>query len=178
MIHKWVLWITVYRVIFTWSYFCVWNLQLVLPYFFIYREIIWYIGVRPVLNWPADNESKRGKKKKGANISLYTILDMIGLDIHVHMTHMLIWLSLWHDYDFFMTELPNMKTHHGSHCIGGTPTQYLSTASASDDFSSSYVRSHRTLARYLRDLLSFWWRHAWRKQVMADTPSSVFLKWK
>lgn len=147
-------------------------------FFYLQRDnlIHWSSPCLKLARW--QREQERQKKKKGANISLYTILDMIGLDIHVHMTHMLIWLSLWHDYDFFMTELPNMKTNHGSHCMGGTPTQYLSTASASDDFSSSYVRSHRTLARYLRDLLSFWWRHAWRKQVMADTPSSVFLQWK
>ncbi len=67
-------------------------------------------------------------------------------------------------------------THHGNHCTGGIPTQYLSTASASVELSSSYVSSHSTWARYLRDLLSFWcWRQACRKQMMADTPVWMFL---
>jgi len=57
------------------------------------------------------------------------------------------------------------RYYHGNHCTGGTPTQYLSTASASVDLSSSYVSNHRTLARYLRDLLSFWCRQACRKHV-------------
>ena len=54
------------------------------------------------------------------------------------------------------------RSHHGNHWMGGTPTQYLSTALASVSLSSSYVSSHSTFAKYFRDLPSFWWRHACR----------------
>lgn len=147
-------------------------------FFYLQRDnlIHWSSPCLKLARWQREQERQK-KKRGGEYFSVYnTGHDWTGYtctyDTHANMIITVTWL--W----FFMTELPNMKTHHGSHCMGGTPTQYLSTASASDDFSSSYVRSHRTLARYLRDLLSFWWRHAWRKQVMADTPSSVFLKWK
>lgn len=39
----------------------------------VLKEIIWDVGIRPVLNLPADNESKRGENKTRANISLYTV---------------------------------------------------------------------------------------------------------
>jgi len=66
-------------------------------------------------------------------------------------------------------------SYHGSQWSGWIPTEYLSTASASDSFSSSYVSSQMTRARYLRDLYSCWWRHACKKHVMASTPVFMFL---
>jgi len=65
--------------------------------------------------------------------------------------------------------------YQGSQWSGWMPTEYLSTASASESFSSSYVRSQMTRARYLRDLYSCWWRHACRKHVIASTPVFMFL---
>lgn len=65
--------------------------------------------------------------------------------------------------------------YQGSQWRGWIPTEYLSTASASESFSSSYVSSQMTRARYLRDLYSCWWRHACKKHVMASTPVFIFL---
>lgn len=40
---------------------------------FCTKEISWNIVIRPVLNWPDDNEGKRVENKTLANISLYTL---------------------------------------------------------------------------------------------------------
>lgn len=39
----------------------------------VLKEIIWDVGIRPVLNLPADDENERVKTQNGANIFLYTV---------------------------------------------------------------------------------------------------------
>jgi hypothetical protein len=72
----------------------------------------------------------------------------------------LLWIQIWNCTSLFTSltwlsrlriRVPSLRTRHvsswgihGSHWIGGTPTEYLSTASVRVDLSSSYVSSQRT----------------------------------
>lgn len=38
------------------------------------REIVWDIGIHPVLNLPIDNEWERGENKTGQLFPLYTVI--------------------------------------------------------------------------------------------------------
>jgi len=89
--------------------------------------------------------------------------------------------SIWNCRSFFTgltwlnrlrIRVPSLRTRHvsswgihGSHWIGGTPTEYLSTASVRVDLSSSYVSNHRTYVRN-RKLISLKWSHKIQQQPM------------
>lgn len=42
----------------------------------LFKEIIYDLGMRPVLNSSPDNEGDKGENKTGAKISLYTVISM------------------------------------------------------------------------------------------------------